>query len=300
MKLTSFSASLLLIATLGFQTSCSKDPVTNIIEANRNDSPPLPDLTPFTIEFPTTKDFMPQSWIEEPISAEIEPLDESLHDEAETIILGALEKYPKAVQQQFLSGVSLVGALRFYDVGYGGTYMANGKRIILVYRENFNKVGFEQRFHHEFSSILLKKNKSHFETARWEAANTPGFEYRAKGVIEEQTGDRSEATRVLEEEQKKTGGSGSGLLDLNTDLMEQGFLTLYNHVSIEQDLNETAAHLFTNPSLWTYAAAYPRIDHKVDVLIDFYRSLDPTFDRLYFRTLTKRPEPETTTSTAAE
>lgn len=300
MNRPSFTATLLLIATLALQTSCFKDPATKIIEAPSKETPPSIQLTPFTIDFPANKDFLPQSWIEEPISAEIEPLDEALKQEAKEIIDAALKKYPETMKEEFLAGVSLVGALRFYDVGYGGTYMANGKRIILVYRKNFNKTGFEQRFHHEFSSILLKKNKELFETARWEAANAPGFEYRAKGVIEEQTGDRSEATRVLAEEQKKTGGSGSGLLDLNTDLMDQGFLTLYNRVSIEQDLNETAAHLFTNPSLWTYSAAYPRIDHKVDVLIDFYRSLNPTFDRLYFRTLNQKPETESATSTSAE
>ncbi|MDA7922326.1 hypothetical protein N9B73_11265 [Verrucomicrobiales bacterium] len=300
MNLTSFKVSLLVLTSLFLQTSCSKESEPNIVESKPEETKPTPSLTNFTVDFPTTRAFMPASWINEPISAEIEPLDDSLKEEAKTIILNALRKYPPSIQQQFLSGVSLVGALRFYDVSYGGTYMANGKRIILVYRKNFNKVGFEQRFHHEFSSILLKKNKDLFESSRWETGNAPGFEYRAKGVIEEQTGDRSEATRVLAEEQKKTGGSGSGLLDLNTDLMEQGFLTLYNRVSIEQDLNETAAHLFTNPSLWTYAAAYPRIDHKVDVLIDFYRTLDPTFDRLYFRTLNKRPEPATTTSEPAE
>lgn len=300
MNLTSFTVALLLIATSAFQTSCSKNPITPVIEENHKESPPILEVTPFSIDFPNTKDFMPKSWIDEPISAEIEPLDKSLQKEAETIILEALKKYPETLQGEFLSGVSLVGALRFYDVGYGGTYMANGKRIILVYRKSFNKTGFEQRFHHEFSSILLKKNKDLFEADRWEAANAPGFKYRAKGIIEEQTGDRSEATRVLAEEQKKTGGSGSGLLDLNTNLMEQGFLTLYNRVSIEQDLNETAAHLFTNPSLWTYAAAYPRIDHKVDVLIDFYRALDPTLDRLYFRTLNERAQPAPATSAPSE
>ena len=300
MNSLSIKASLIALASLLLPVSCSKNTETDIAEVKPKETTRTEAKNPFTVDFPTTRSYMPRSWIEEPISAEIEALDDSLKVEAKAIILNALKKYPPSLQQKFLSGVSLVGALRFYDVGYGGTYMANGKRIILVYRKNFNKVGFEQRFHHEFSSILLKKNKHLFEHPRWEAANAPGFEYRAKGVIEEQTGDRSEATRVLAEEQEKTGGSGSGLLDLNTDLMEQGFLTLYNRVSIEQDLNETAAHLFTNPSLWTYAAAYPRIDHKVDVLIDFYRTLDPTFDRLYFRTLSKRPDPETTNSETAE
>ena len=87
----------------------------------------------------------------------------------------------------------------------------------------------------------------------------------------------------------KTGGSGSSLLVVDFELMKSGFLTPYNQVSIEQDLNETAAHLFTNPELWEYCRQYPRIDQKVDVLIDFYRRLAPSMDRLYFRRLTLGP-----------
>jgi hypothetical protein len=167
--------------------------------------------------------------------------------------------------------------------------MANSRRIVLVYRESFDARGFEQRFHHEFSSILLNQNEALFEPDRWTAANDPSFTYRAAGVVEEQDGDRSEATRVLAAEQEKTGGSGSSLLQVDFGLMKTGFLTPYNQVSIEQDLNETAAHLFTNPELWEFCRQYPRIDQKVDVLIDFYRRLDPKMDRLYFRRMTLGP-----------
>ncbi|MEM9018427.1 MAG: hypothetical protein AAGC68_15540, partial [Verrucomicrobiota bacterium] len=48
-----------------------------------------------------------------------------------------------------------------------------------------------------------------------------------------------------------------------------------------------AAHLFTNSDIWKYCETFPLIDHKVDVLIDFYRQLDPVFDRIYFRNLTR-------------
>lgn len=242
------------------------------------------------IDFPTDDSFLPKSWIADPIQAKIEPLNEKLQEDAERIILRAIDKYPVAVRGQFLSGVSIVGSLRFYNVRYGGTYMANGKRIILVYRDTFDEIKFEQRFHHEFSSILLKQNESIFEKGRWSTANPKGFTYRAAGVIEEANGDRSEATRVLAAEQKKTGGSGSNLLYLDSALMEDGFLTPYNRVSIEQDFNETAAHLFTNPDLWNYCAKFPRIDQKVDVIIDFYRAVDPTMDRLFFRRLTNPVE----------
>jgi len=244
------------------------------------------------IRFPADDSFLPGSWVEEPIMAVIEPLDASLHAEASGILNEALAKYPDSILKEFLDGIYVVGSLRFYDVGYGGTYMANAERIVLVYRESFDARGFEQRFHHEFSSILLKKNEEAFEPLRWKKGNAPGYVYRAPGVIEEQSGDRSEATRVLAAEQKKTGGSGSGLLRLDTELMAEGFLTQYNQVSIEQDLNETAAHLFTNPNLWDYCRDYPKIDHKIDVLIDFYRSLNDTFDRYYFRSLTEKDEPK--------
>ena len=238
------------------------------------------------IYFPGDRAFLPKSWTEAPIDARIEPLREELHEKATGILRTALEKYPVKVRERFLEGIFVVGSLKFYDVAYGGTYMTNGRRIILVYRETFEARGFEQRLHHEFSSLLLKQNENLFESKRWTAANEPSFTYRAAGIVEEQTGDRSEATKVLAAEQKKTGGSGSSLLQLDPDLMKGGFLTPYNRVSIEQDLNETAAHLFTNPDLWELCRLYPRLDQKVDVLIDFYRHLDDSMDRLYFRKMT--------------
>lgn len=241
------------------------------------------------ILFPADRTFLPKSWIEEPIDASISPLAVELKDEAKTILEKAIQKYPAKLLERSLKGVAVVGSLRFYDVSYGGTYMANSRRIVLVYRETFDATGFEQRFHHELSSLLLKQNEDLFEAKRWSSANDPDFTYRAAGIVEEQSGDRSEATRVLEAEQKKTGGSGSSLLTLNPSLMKEGFLTPYNQVSIEQDLNETAAHLFTNPELWQLCLLHPRIDQKVHVLIDFYRSLDPSMDRRYFRELNAPP-----------
>lgn len=241
------------------------------------------------VSFPEDRSFLPKSWSEAPIKASFEPLDTRLRPAALGILEAALAKYPERLRQQYLEGVSVVGSLRFYEVSYGGTYMANSRRIVLVYRESFDARGFEQRFHHEFSSLLLKQNENLFESRRWTAANDPSFTYRAPGVVEEQDGDRSEATRVLAAEQEKTGGSGSSLLRVDFELMKVGFLTPYNQVSIEQDLNETAAHLFTNPELWEFCRQYPRIDQKVDILIDFYRRLDPKLDRLYFRRLTLGP-----------
>jgi len=240
------------------------------------------------ISFPADESFLPSNWVADPINAHITPINPEHQAVAIEILGNALAKYPEGLKKKFLNGVFVVGSLRFFDVAYGGTYLANGRQIVLVYRETFDPRGFEQRFHHEFSSILLKQNEKSFDTKRWLKGNDPAFVYRAPGVIEKQSEGRPEATKALESVQKETGGSGSDLLSLDDTLMEQGFLTAYNKISVEQDLNETAAHLFTNPDLWNYCVRYPRIDQKVDALIDFYRNLDPIFDRIYFREISLR------------
>ncbi len=244
------------------------------------------------ITFPRERSFLPGSWLEAPIQAKFDPLPEILHEEVTRILEKAIAKYPDSTVSRYLGGVCVVGSLSFYDVNYGGTYLGHSRQIVLVYRDNFIATGFEQRFHHEFSSILLQEHQKDFDKMRWLAANDPAFTYRAGGVIERQEGDRSEATRVLAAEQEKTGGSGSSLLRLDPELMKYGFLTPYNQVSIEQDLNELAAHLFTNPKIWELCVRYPRIDQKIHVLINFYQRIDPRMDRLYFRRLTlEQPSP---------
>lgn len=110
---------------------------------------PLVTIAEELIRFPREDSFLPVRWLEEPIEAEIEPLDEALIERARNIIERGVGKYPEEIIREFLSGIYLVGSLRFYDVGYGGTYMSNSSRIVLVYRETFDPVGFEQRFHHE-------------------------------------------------------------------------------------------------------------------------------------------------------
>ncbi|MEM9280687.1 MAG: hypothetical protein AAGA96_02580, partial [Verrucomicrobiota bacterium] len=131
------------------------------------------------IGFPVDHSFLPKSWIAEPIAARIEPLEANHQNAAKRIISRALAKYPPGILDQFLEGVQIVGSLKFYNVGYGGTYMANGRQVVLVYRPTFDPRGFEQRFHHEFASILLKKNEDIFDGDRWRQSNSKTFSYRA-------------------------------------------------------------------------------------------------------------------------
>ena len=240
------------------------------------------------VSFPNSTSFLPRNWQKAPINARISPLPNVSRKKAEGIINYALSKYPGSVIRKNLKGVRLVSSLEFYGIEYGGTYMPHSRIIVLAYDPAFDDRGFEQRFHHEFSSVLLQTYENKFDDRRWRAANTPDFKYRSNGVIEDSHGGQSEATKLLGEEQKRTGGDGSSLLELNDKLMAEGFLTRYNCVSIEQDVNETAAHLFTNPNIWKYCARHPLLDQKIDVLIDFYSSIDPSLSRIHFRRITAR------------
>ena len=118
------------------------------------------------IRFPANDSFLPASWAEEPIKAEIEPLDEALQATASEILKAALVKYPESLLKEFLDGIYVVGSLRFYGVGYGGTYMANAERIIHVYHYSYDTHEFEQHFHHEFSCMHVRKNEGSFEQTR--------------------------------------------------------------------------------------------------------------------------------------
>ncbi len=240
------------------------------------------------VSFPKSTSFLPRNWQRAPISARITPLAEGSRAKAEKIIERAVAKYPDSVVRKNLKGVRLVSKLEFYGIEYGGTYMPHSHLIVLAYDPRFDDLGFEQRFHHEFSSVLLQAYENKFDDRRWKDANAANFKYRSNGVIEHSLGGQSEATKFLGEEQKRTGGNGSNLLEVNNGLMALGFLTRYNQVSIEQDVNETAAHLFTNPKIWEYCARYPRIDQKIDVLIDFYSQIDSSLDRMHFRRITMR------------
>lgn len=241
------------------------------------------------VVFPENINFIPTAWTKEPIQAEFKPLPKNHRLAALGILEKAFAKYPESMLKRYLTNVAVVQELRFYGVAYGGTYVGETGQVILVYRPVFEARGFEQRFHHEFSSILLSGNLNMFSSERWTAANSPGVPYRTAGVIEQRDGDRSESTNVLAEAQKDGAKASDSLLLVDPDLMKLGFLTRYNQVSIEQDVNELAAHLFTDPEIWDYCRRYPRIDQKVHVLIDFYQRLDPSLDRIFFRRLTINP-----------
>ena len=75
------------------------------------------------LSFPKDDSFLPQDWKVDPISAQITPIAPAEIEKATEILEAGLAKYPSAVLGRFLNKVRVVGSLRFYDVGYGGTFL---------------------------------------------------------------------------------------------------------------------------------------------------------------------------------
>lgn len=176
----------------------------------------------------------------------------------------AVDKYPAWVIKKHLKIIYVVGTLTFNDVEYGGTYYKN--RIYIAndgLDKGFTNEYIEGRFHHEFSSILLKKQSDLFNVEAWIAANPADFEYGNGGI------------EALE--------NNHASLTLDPNLYSKGFLNEYSMASYEEDFNCIAEYIFMkHPGFWQAWEASEIIRRKTDLLIEFYYQIDPVFTLDYF------------------
>src|SRR5687767_9953315 len=83
------------------------------------------------VSFAYTKNIFPEFWQNPPINAFAEPVEQNEIDRCKAIIIRAPEKYPSFLLSQELKNIYFIRAMKFYDVGYGGTnstdalYLAN-------------------------------------------------------------------------------------------------------------------------------------------------------------------------------
>lgn len=177
----------------------------------------------------------------------------------------ALSKYPLAVLSNRLDAVHLLrpGTLSQFrdgqwDPAAAGTYGEKAVYSILEVpsgREGASRFS-EAVFHHELSSILVGGHPELFDDDGWWAANPRRFKY---------------------------ANQREGTPQLATNDLPQGFVCSYGKVSLENDVNTYAMHLFTRADwLLGQAERYPRVKRKVNALIRFYGKLDPGFTREFF------------------
>ena len=213
----------------------------------------------------------PNNWYCKRIDAQAVSLPQEYRTDAMDILNNAIAKYPEDVLFVNLRRVYVMKSLTFFGVPYGGT---NTRDVVYLTYDNSNPNRtaeyVEGVFHHEFSSVLLRKFVKHFDKRGWADINPPGFAYGRGGV---------DAIR-----------HGEASLDYDYDLLELGFLNKYSQSAMEEDINVFAQHLFSGgEQFWYIVDTFERIREKVILIINFYYQIDPQFTEEYFRALAYSP-----------
>jgi len=209
---------------------------------------------------------LPATWKQDKHKVRMLPMESAGVSGAFTAVQDALSKYPPAMLSN-LREVVLCGAIYVSNVEVGGLYDFRASRICVVGGARAGTShDIEASVHHEFSSLLFWGNRHCFDLERWRSCNEPGFEY-SEDAIAAIEGD-------------------SAFVDLDTTLARAGFINQYATTSLENDVNEVATHLFASTAgEWHAAKRYSRVARKVQQLIAFYQTLDPSLSPQYFEDL---------------
>jgi len=222
------------------------------------------------IIFTADEGIFPGDWYDPPIDAEAESLSENETERSKRIIISALDKYPENFLECNLKNVYVLKSMNFFGVDYGGTnsldsvYVANNGENM-----GYLDIIIEKEFHHEFSSILYHNYKHMFKESEWRQVNPDGFEY-----FDEATGG-SGAIR-----------EGRSSQEFNPEAHNMEFLYEYAQSTLENDINSFAENIFMgDESFFTTAESYEKLKAKLDLIVEFYKTIDPTFTIEYFKGL---------------
>ena len=216
------------------------------------------------------KNMFSASWQNAPISAKGIPMtDNSEIARSMKIMLKAASIYPEDFFAKSLKKVYLLNEIEFYGLGYGGTN--DNDNLFLTNRGKAN--GFtddyiERTFHHELSSIILRKYNTSFDKTTWISITKHQF---ATGKTGTNALANGEASTKIDEEYCKIG-----------------VLSQYSRASVEEDFNIFTENLFiNNPVLWEMAKKYPVINQKINIIIKLYQSQNKNFTLAYFQNIGK-------------
>ena len=220
------------------------------------------------IIFTADKDIFPGDWYDPEINAKAESLSESEIERSRSIIISALDKYPIEVLKDDLKSVYILESMNFFGVDYGGT---NSETSVYVTNSGedmgYSDIYIEESFHHEFSSVLLRKYKRLFDESGWRQINPDGFEY-----FDEVTGG---AGAIREGKDSK---------EFDPESHEMGFLYEYAGSTSENDFNSFAENIFMgDESFFKTVEGYEKLKAKLDLIIRFYNTINPRFTIEYFK-----------------
>jgi len=220
------------------------------------------------IIFTAEKDIFPDEWYDPEIYAKAESLSEGEIERSKNIIMATLDKYPIGVLKDNLKSVYVLKSMNFFGVDYGGTYFET--RVYVVndgVDMGYSDVNIEKTFHQEFSSILLRNYEYIFDDPGWRQINPAGFEY-----FDEVTGG---AGAIKE---------GKASQEFNPESHERGFLYQYAESTLENDFNSFAENIFMgDEDFFKTVEQYEKLEMKLNMIIGFYKALNPQFTIEYFK-----------------
>ncbi len=213
----------------------------------------------------------PEEWLTDPVNAQAFSLHEGEIERSLKIIKSVLRKYPDSVLKTHLERVYVVHNLIFHGVSVGGINSEN--RIYIVNSgliRGYTDTRIEETFHHEMAHILLRHFTAKFDETEWEKINPPGFQYlQYKGL---------DVTTL----------KGKYLGNVDRRHLRNGFLDEYALLHWKEDFCIFAQKLFVGQAaFWQIVERYERIKKKTAMVIEFYRTVDPTLTEEYFRRFAK-------------
>lgn len=219
------------------------------------------------VEYPASTKVFPCKWRKKKTNATISPVSTDEIERSNEALLNALVKYPEYLLDEFLDGIYVFRTMSFFGLEYGGTYY---KKNVFITNDGIDKgytrAFIEGTFHHEFSSILLKRNRKFFDRQAWHEANPDDFKYGDGGIAALQTANAS--------------------LKLDSTLFDMGFLNQYSLASEEEDFNCYAEYIFlSDAGFWMAWKNNEAVREKAAVIIAFFGRLDPQYTLEYFKTL---------------
>lgn len=179
------------------------------------------------------------------------------------ILKKALSKYPPDLIKNTLTEVFIGGPYTENDAVIVGMYEKS--KIYLFYNHKWGDntpLFLEQTFHHEFSSILIKKYN--FPAFDWLKLNPPDFFY------------------IINPKKIDKYMNSVGSYAATESMLKDGVVSAYGMVNAENDVNTYAETIFTQPEIMKhYIASYPVIAKKYKMLKHFYLSISPEFEKSF-------------------
>lgn len=253
---------ILLFTVILFIISCTGLPHSNFTYQD--------EQTGVAVSFIFEESIFPGDWYEEPISAYGESLLVEEEERSQEIIKNILKKYPLHFIRENLKQIYCFRNIRLYGYDYCPICSYNG----IVYLVNDGeKKGcsenyIEWAFHHELNHILVhnynndENSKIKDIIEKWETSNPDSFSYGTGGFDA-----RDIQATYYGDTNSYTGGC----------------ITTYGMCSLDDDIAEYAAALFTGRNaLWDLPERFPHMEQKLNLIIEFYNTLDPIFTKEYF------------------